>query len=32
MHNKEISKPFVGETVNDINLPNMKTNFGMAEA
>ena len=32
MHNKEVAKPFVGETINDINLPFMNTNFGMAEA
>lgn len=32
VHNKKQDKPFVQETVNDINLPLLETNFEMAEA
>jgi uncharacterized protein YuzE len=32
VHNKRIPKPFIEETVNDINMPYMETSFGMVEA
>lgn len=32
VHNKGLSKSVNEETVNDINMPHMESNFGMAEA
>lgn len=32
VRNKKVPRDFTGKTVNDIGLPHMNANFGMAEA